>query len=127
MLNHILAAVDGSEPSLRAAGFAADIAKTYGAKLTLVHVMTRIGSGQVPEELLDYTDIEHIRVTEMDLLRSVANEVLKRAESLAHERGVKVIETVTDVGDPGKRIVAAAEERAADLIVIGTRGLGAVK
>lgn len=127
MLNNIVAAVDGSESSLRAVDFAADIAKAYDAKLTLVHVLSRMGSAQVPEELLDYADIEHVRVTEMDILRSVSSEILNRARAKASERGANVAEIISEVGDPAKHIVAQAKDRGADLIVLGTRGLGSIK
>ena len=127
MLNHILTAVDGSEASMRAVDLAADLANTYAAKLSLIHVRAHFGGSQVPEELLQYSEIEHIRVTEMDLLRSVSNEILKRAQARAFDLGVKEVTTTGDVGDAAERIVSCSKENAADLIVMGTRGLGTAR
>ncbi len=127
MISHILTPVDGSEASLRAVDLAADLANTYGAKLTLMHVLAHFGSAQIPEELLEYSEIEHVRVTEMDVLRSVSNEILKHAQAKAFDLGVKQVATTDDVGDAAKHIVSYAKEHAADLIVMGTRGLGVAK
>ena len=42
-------------------------------------------------------------------------------------RGVRVEEAHLTSGMPAKEIVVAAEELEADLVVLGSRGLGAVK
>ena len=71
MHKHILVPVDGSEHAMRAADIASDLAKHNGAKLTLIHVLTQSGGYQVPKELKAFTELEHIRVTERDVIESV--------------------------------------------------------
>ena len=41
-MKRILVAIDGSDPSLKAARLAADIALRFGARLTLVHVVPKL-------------------------------------------------------------------------------------
>ncbi len=127
MLKNILAAVDGSDASMRAVVFAADLAKTYDAKLTLFHVQAHIGSAQIPEELQEYAGMEHIRVTERDVLRSVVTEILRRAQTAAHEAGANNVTTEDEFGDVAGRIIEYAAKHGPDLIVLGSRGLGPLK
>ena len=127
MLRNILAAVDGSDASMRAVTFAANLTKAYSAKLTVMHVQTHFGSSQVPEGLREYADIEHVRVTESDVLRSVSQEILRRAQTTAVESGAREVIAIDDVGDVAERIVAFAKQHHPDLIVMGTRGLGVLK
>ena len=127
MLKSILAAVDGSDASMRAVAFAANLTNAYNAKLTVMHVQTHIGSSQVPEGLREYADIEHVMVTEGDVLRSISQEILRRAQTAAVESGAREVVTIDDVGDVAERIVSFAKRHHPDLIVMGTRGLGVLK
>jgi nucleotide-binding universal stress UspA family protein len=51
---------------------------------------------------------------------------VRRAQAVLEERGIPA-ESVTAVGDPASSIAQLAAERGADLVVIGTRGLGLVQ
>jgi nucleotide-binding universal stress UspA family protein len=124
MFKSILVPVDGSTHAERATNCAADLANRYGADLILLHVLSRVGSGLVPKELQEVARIEHLQVTEADMLRSVAEEILRAAEERARERGAKNVRSTTEVGDAAKAIVAYAKDHNTDLIVMGRRGLG---
>ena len=124
MITSILVPVDGSAHALAAVELASDLAQKYDARLTLVHVMTELGSGRVPDELRDLARLEHVDLTDSDLLKGVATRILDDAERKAREKGFRRTETVLEAGDPGQRIVDLAKERKADLIVMGRRGLG---
>ncbi len=124
MFKHILVAVDGSEHANRAVEVASGLAGQEGAKMTLLHVLTHAGGSQVPRELKSYEQIEHIRITESDLIQSVGQELLANAAVLARDRGGPSCETRLESGDPASRIAAVAKDDAVDLIVMGRRGLG---
>lgn len=124
MFKHILVPIDGSEHAKRAIGVASDLSKKHGAKLTLLHVLTQVGGYNVPEELESYAKIEHIRVTENDLIESVGQELLANAMQLARDHGASSCDTRLEHGDPASLISAVAGNSDADLIVMGRRGLG---
>lgn len=124
MFEVILVPVDGSTPSLKAADMAGDLAAKYGAKLILLHVMGKAGSGRIPEGLQELERIEHVTLTENDALESVAQEILSAARKQAQAQGANSIETVTRIGDSAKVIIEQARDSNTDLIVMGRRGLG---
>lgn len=124
MFNHILVPVDGSVHAGRAVEIASDLAKRLDARLTLIHVLTHSGGYSVPEELASYAKIEHIRVTEHDLIQSAGQEILANAKKQVRDQDAGECETVLESGDPASKIAEVAGSKGADLIVIGRRGLG---
>ncbi len=127
MFKHILVCVDGSEHANRAVDVASDLAKSEGAELTLLHAMARAGGTHVPEALESFEKIEHMRITERDVMESVGREILVEAQQRAREKGVATCTTAMEVGDPAKIIVESVARTGADLIVMGRRGLGDLK
>lgn len=126
MFQKILLAVDGSEHAKRAVDVAADLAVRYEAGVVVLHVMEEIGSSRVPEGLEFVEHVEHVHITEREVLMGVAREVVSAAAARCHERGVKQIEEQVVVGNPRDVIVRAAGQHAADLVVMGRRGLGRI-
>lgn len=124
--SHILVAVDGSEPSGRAVDWAAELAVCHDVPMTVVHVLRRSGSDIVPPELEEFQRIEHVRLTERDLLRTVAERIVDGAAMRATRAGAPKVETVVLDGHPATQIAAAAEDLGADLVVMGSRGLSNV-
>ncbi len=124
MVETILVPTDGSEHADKAVAFAADIAPKYGAGIILLYVLTDPGSGRVPSEVRELARLEHVRITEHDIRQAGANELLHNAETQARKHGATRIEQVIEEGDPTRRILALAKARGADLIVMGSRGLG---
>ena len=111
----ILFPTDFSGGSANALPYAADMAKHYGAKLYLLHVIQDIAEATgwyVPHVSLDelYRDIEKNAAKEMD--RYGVEEL----------RGIKDIERIVVKGRPYDEILKFARENKADLIVIGTHG-----
>ena len=124
MFRNLLVAVDGSAPARRAVAAAADYARHAGARLTLVHVLTRTGRHQVPEELKSFAELEHLRVTEHEIVVSAAQEMLAGAERQAREAGAADIATLLESGDPTSMIADIVRREGIDLVVMGRRGLG---
>ena len=119
----VLVPVDGSSHANSALDAAAELAARFDAKLVLLHVMTRIGSNRVPEELRGYVEAEHVQLTENDVLRAVAEEIVNAAAQRLVGRSLAV-ETLIETGNPAQVIAGAANRIDADLIVMGRRGLG---
>ncbi|MDP3260025.1 MAG: universal stress protein [Thermodesulfovibrionales bacterium] len=111
----ILFPTDFSEGSDNALPYAADMAKHYGAKLYLLHVIQDIAEAMgwyVPHVSLDelYRDIEGNAAKEIDRY------------GIEEFRGLKDIERIVVKGTPYKEILKFAGEKKADIIVIGTHG-----
>ena len=124
MFRKVLIAVDGSGHSKRAVAYGAKIAAQNGAEVVLFHVMRHLGSDRVPPDLEELEHIEHVRLTEADMLRSVADAVVIEARDLAGTQGAINVQTVIQDGDPATRILEYCKAHEVDLIVIGRRGLG---
>jgi nucleotide-binding universal stress UspA family protein len=108
----IVVGYDGTEASERALTRAGDIATAFGSSVILTSispVMTGAahGGGSVdPTEPLD-----------------AHKAMLDVGKGKLAERGVQA-ETVLGMGDPAEAIVELAEQRDADLVVVGTREPG---
>ena len=124
MLDSILVATDASPASNRAINLAADLASRYGASLYVLHVVRDM---QLPPSIKRMAEVERIQGEREDVLMYVAEKILDDAEGRARKRGVESVERVVGRGDPAGAITAQAKRRKADLVVLGTRGLGKVK
>ena len=120
----ILVPTDGSDHACKAVELAADLAQKYEAKLVVMHVMSPSWQERVPEELRSYAHSEHMDETQRGIMDSVGRQILRRAETAAREQGLEDVETLLEVGDVAARVLAAAKGQGADLIVMGSRGLG---
>ena len=124
MFKKILVAVDGSEHAKHAVTVGAKIARQFDGELILLHVMRHLGSDRVPEGMSELERIEHIRLTEADLLRNVAQSILDEAKDLAGAEGMANAATAFEEGDPAARMIEYCKANEIDLIVLGRRGLG---
>ena len=126
MFNKILVPVDGSEHAGCAVETAADLAVRYDAHLGILHVLEKVASGRVPEGLAELEHIEHMRVTDTDILMSVANAIVRQAVTRCRELGVQRIGEEIAIGNPRVLIPQIALDNGFDLVVMGRRGLGRV-
>lgn len=106
-LSRIAVGVDGSPTSTRALRWATDLAVMVGADLLLVNAVGF--DAEAPTAVPDRFE--------------ASTAVLEDAAALAGSRGVGV-EVVSAPGDARLVVEEIAAERQADLIVVGTRGLG---
>ncbi len=123
-MEHVLAAVDGSEHALRAVRLAADLAARYGATLDLLHVLTDTRSGRIPRGLEEYERLEHLALTEAEVLRTAAEQMVETAAEQARAAGAEAVACHVVRGDPAGTILAEAGALGADVVVLGRRGLG---
>jgi nucleotide-binding universal stress UspA family protein len=121
-MKRIIAAVDRSEPSLRAVDLAADLANKYDAELVLLTV-GHDTTGPDPE-MEAYARMEHIREPTLTLLIDSIRGGLTEARDRAAAKGARRISTEVFIGQPAAEILASASAGQADLIVMGSRGHG---
>jgi nucleotide-binding universal stress UspA family protein len=117
-MKKILIATDGSPSALQAIELGLELAAEQEAQPVFVHVAPgtevlpvtgfAMGPVTVPHEVADY-----------DM------EPLEQAVELAEEHGLTAGSRLL-VGNPAKQIVDYADSIDADLIVVGSRGLGAI-
>ena len=122
-MKRILVAVDGSSGALKVVDFAADLANKYQAELVLLTVVPDLSSGVDPA-FAEYARVEHIPEPAPELALAAAESTLDGARKAARAKGAMRISAGPSFGDAAKEIIAAAEDRQVDLIVVGSRGHG---
>ena len=123
MFTKIVLCADGSDCAVAAASAAAEIARKFKSKVTLVSVfspppafMPLEGSAGVSYPYLDLQGYEALESAFHEGAQSGAARVLK-------DHRVD-FESVRETGQPVDRITSFAVDNGADLIVLGSRGLG---
>ena len=152
MIRKILLAYDGSDNSRRALDLACEMASKLQADLYILHVLMH---GRPSEEMMRMAEIEHLtsyvqktvdpgvtfaagraydlyspsvdQAGARRVITAVGERLLELAKTVAEEGGVKSVHTEARNGDYADEIMDAAEEQAADMIVLGSRGLGKIR
>jgi nucleotide-binding universal stress UspA family protein len=117
----ILLAIDGSDESKLAAQAATELSRETGSEVHVVYVLP------TPAQLIGhhlYSD--EIRESLIGGAERDAETFLKEQAEKVSSDGGKVADTHFRSGDPDKEILRAAEALGVGLIVMGSRGLGAV-
>ncbi len=120
----ILVAVDQSEYSLGVMRFAADIARAAGAQIAMINVYNQRDINAVKGALNAYY--------EPDFFEKVVEENItqRHAEMARLAQGVGATDLIKDkmvrIGVPYIEILAAIDEIKPDLLVMGTKGRGAL-
>ncbi len=110
MFERILVAVDGSPHSSKTLPVAADLAKRYGASVTVLHVR----------------EFERYEGSDVDLgPEQDSASIVEEAVELLRAKGVEATGEVRRVtpGATPDEITGAAEKAGVELIVLGTRGM----
>jgi nucleotide-binding universal stress UspA family protein len=114
IFSQILVCCDGSKYSEKAIRTACNLAKLHESELTLIHVIDKTRKSDILAGS-EYTEI----------LRKYAKEVMENAQKITNQEGIKA-KTITKEGNVANEIVKYSKESKADLIIIGSKGLGAV-
>ncbi|WP_180112158.1 universal stress protein [Acinetobacter sp. YH12131] len=118
---NILVPVDGSETSFAAVAKAAELAKAFGSKITVVQVLT----------LDPYIAAEYITANQTnDLIERARASIVKTLEETKQkftEQGVEAETKLLEGQVIAREISNAAKELNADLIVIGSHGRTGLK
>jgi len=113
---HLLLATDFSDPAGLAAQRAAQLARLYQARLTLLQVL------EVPVMYDEF--YVGMAPMELNLEQTMQETAQQRLEALAGQLGDVVTATQLRFGRPKSEIVALAEEQQVDLIILGSHGSG---
>ncbi len=120
MFKRILAPIDGSEHSTKAAEAAIELARTFKAELILLHVARQY---DLPDQLKDYIKAEHLTAHDMLAIDEATRRVIADVKADAEKIGLKKVKTVFREGKPARSIVDYAKKAQVDAIVMGSRGL----
>jgi len=122
MFASIVVGTDGSQTAQEAVRQAADLAARVGARLEIVSAYEPVSSARLREEAQQIpADLQWIVNPREDV-----DATLRAAAAIAKEAGVES-EAYARQGDPADAILDVAEERGADLIVVGNKGMTGAK
>ena len=122
MFKSIVVGTDGSQTATTAVKQAVELAGSIKAKVELVSAYEPVGDQRLREERTEVPDDVQWMVNP----REDVDATLRGAADAAREGGVEA-ETYARQGDPADAILDVAEEQAADLIVVGNKGMTGAK
>ena len=114
----ILVALDGSEEASAAVRMAVELADASGSELHVVHV---------GEMMPVYHPERHGYLAQYDTIQEEARRVLDEQVERIKAEGTAVAQAHLEMGFPDREIVALGEEVGANLIVVGSQGLGGIR
>jgi len=122
MFASIVVGTDGSETAHEAVRQAVALARQLGARLDIVSAYEPVPAGRLREEAQQVPDdLQWIVNPREDVAAT-----LRAAAEVSKAAGV-LTETYARQGDPADAILDVAEERGADLIVVGNKGMTGAK
>jgi nucleotide-binding universal stress UspA family protein len=119
---NVIVGTDGSETAELAVRHAADLAKAFGAKLTIVTAFA-----PQPEE-----EARRLEEAPPDVRWAItdatsADERARRGRDIARKVGVEDVTVHVDSGDPASLLIDAADDSGDDVIVVGSKGMTGAK
>ena len=114
MYRHILIPTDGSQPAERGVAHGLTLAKSLGAKVSVIFVMEPFSemTGRFLEAVATYAELR----------KEQAASVLDSAANAAKQAGVSCETIQVENGQPHQAIIAAAQDKGCDLIVMSSHG-----
>ncbi len=116
MFDVIIVALDGSSHSLKALDCARELAEKHGSKLILLNAFHETSELRGAEGFNE----------KVGKRRRKGEEIIKAARERLGDVDTDVEENLIE-GPADEAIISVAESRKADLVVMGTRGLGSLK
>ena len=116
MFNTIVLWLDGSKQSMIALEFSANLSQTFNAKLIIVHAYP------FTSDLRNYKEYDKLLIQRQAAGVDFFAQARENIKSLSIEIEDDLLE-----GPAAEAIISVAESREADLIVLGTRGMGPFK
>ena len=120
-LKKILVATDFSEPSDAALAYGRELARTFGASLTVLHIADNILTRAYGAEGVVLADPELQREIETTAQRQVDASLFDE-----DRQALGAVGLVITSNSPSAAIVTYARDASVDLIVMGTHGRGAI-
>jgi nucleotide-binding universal stress UspA family protein len=122
MFQSIVVGTDGSETAGEAVSEAIELAKSIGASIELVSAYEPVSKQRLRDESRQAPEDLQWMVNPREDVEATLSEASERIEAA----GVSV-NTYAREGDPADAILDVAEERGADLIVVGNKGMTGAK
>jgi nucleotide-binding universal stress UspA family protein len=117
----ILVATDFSEPSDAALAYGRELARTFGASLTVLHIVDNI--------LTRAYGTDGVVLADPELQREIETSAQRQVDGVLFDEDRKMMGAVGLVitsNSPSAAIVTYAHDASIDLIVMGTHGRGAI-
>ncbi len=149
MLKNMLLAVDGSAHANKAVDICAALAKKFGSRITVLHVLMRDAQFDViyrafkdqglstdvldeltaamPSIIGPYVVGPTSPVVPLLQLGTLGQRILDRAKARLEKEGIQNAKYLLEDGHTSKKILEVAESDKADAIIMGHRGLGALQ
>jgi nucleotide-binding universal stress UspA family protein len=122
MFRSIVVGTDGSETAGKAVQEAIDLAKSVGASVYVVSAYEPVPQARLREEARQAPEDLQWMINPREDVDSTLSDAAD------HVRGAGLdVETFAREGDPADAILDVAEERDADLIVVGNKGMTGAK
>ena len=118
MFQSIVVGTDGSDTARKAVREAVELAKSLNASLDIVSAYEPVSGQRLREEARQAPEDLQWTIN----AREDVDATLREAEEEIEDSGVQV-RTFAREGDPADAILDVAEERDADLIVVGNKGM----
>ena len=122
MFKSIVVGTDGSDTATQAVRQAVDLARSLEAKLELVSAYEPVSAQRLSEERRQAPEDLQWAINP----REDVDATLEQAAELARQAGVAV-DVYPRQGDPADAVLDVAEEREADLIIVGNKGMTGAK
>jgi nucleotide-binding universal stress UspA family protein len=122
MFKSIVVGTDGSSTASEAVRQAVELAQSVGAKLELVSAYEPVPAHRLREERREAPEDLQWAISP----REDVDATLEQAAGVARAAGVEV-NVYPRQGDPADALLDVAEEREADLIVVGNKGMTGAK
>jgi nucleotide-binding universal stress UspA family protein len=119
MYRAIVVGTDGSETANEAVRQATELAKALGSSILLVSAYEPVSEARLRQERREVPEDVSWMVNPREDVQSVLDDAAERMR----ETGVQTVETFAREGDPADAILDVAEEKDADLIVVGNKGM----
>jgi nucleotide-binding universal stress UspA family protein len=122
MFRSIVVGTDGSETARKAVREAVELAKAVGAALDIVSAYEPVSGQRLREEARQAPEDLQWSINPREDVEGTLQEVAEE-----HQGAGVDITTFAREGDPADAILDVAEERGADLIVVGNKGMTGAK
>jgi nucleotide-binding universal stress UspA family protein len=116
MYQRIVIAVDGSDCSDRAVLQGLGLARTFGSTVWMVHAYPHTS------DLLGYDEFDKLVARR----KAAGQKILDHSRAVASDAVTRIIDDLLEAPE-AEAIIKVAEAQKADLIVMGTRGRGALE
>lgn len=126
MLKKIIVPVDGSEDSYKALEYAVSLGRNFNSEILVVHVAAPYDDGKLPSPIKEASSAEAgaaaaVKKQAEEKTETPLDIAKKKVELLAYHN----LRYLPLIGmNPAMTIIEQTEHQVADLVIMGSRGLG---